>query len=260
MPSEIDKFQIDQFIIKRQYDFRRIITIPAKELGTLWVAPLNFGVVWGYEHKYNLLSNLHQFFKRVLDIVVVLISIPFVLVIGLVIGVIIKFDSPGSVFFRIQRIGINGKPFLIWKFRTMVSNANKELETWLHNHPDMIDEWEKTHKLKNDPRITKVGNFLRKSSLDELPQIINVIRNEMSLVGPRPIVNEEVIKYGDRINLYNKVKPGLTGLWQISGRNDLSYETRVELDEYYVRNYSIWVDLYILSKTPAVVFSNRGAY
>jgi lipopolysaccharide/colanic/teichoic acid biosynthesis glycosyltransferase len=116
------------------------------------------------------------------------------------------------------------------------------------------------HKIKNDPRITKIGKILRRFSLDELPQLINVIHDEMSLVGPRPIVDDEVAKYGDQFELYKRVKPGLSGLWQISGRNDLSYETRVNLDEYYVRNYSIWMDLYIIRQTFDALISNRGAY
>jgi Undecaprenyl-phosphate galactose phosphotransferase WbaP len=258
--SEIDQPQINQFLKNRQFNYSRVIMFPSGDLENLWVAPLDIGGILGFDVKQNLLSKSHQFFKRVTDLVILIVTLPFVFLLGLLLAVIIKLDSVGSVFYREQRIGFGGKSFIVWKFRTMVTNANEELNIWLQNHPEMTEEWEKTHKLKNDPRITRVGKFLRRFSLDELPQLINVFHNEMSLVGPRPIVEDEINKYGDRFDLYKKVKPGLSGLWQVSGRNDISYETRVDLDEYYVRNYSIWMDIYILDKTIEAVVSNRGAY
>jgi lipopolysaccharide/colanic/teichoic acid biosynthesis glycosyltransferase len=142
----------------------------------------------------------------------------------------------------------------------MVQNADRVLDEYLIRHPELKDAWEQDHKLRNDPRVTRVGRFLRQTSLDELPQLWNILRGEMSLVGPRPIVDEEIWRYGDKFTLYTKVTPGLTGLWQVSGRNNLPYEERVNLDAYYVRNWSVWLDVYILIRTIWVVASGEGAY
>jgi Undecaprenyl-phosphate galactose phosphotransferase WbaP len=169
-------------------------------------------------------------------------------------------DSKDSVFFCHKRIGKNDKEIKVWKFRTMIRDADEKLAKYLAQHPELRAEWQATQKLKNDPRITRVGKFLRKSSLDELPQILNVLKGEMSLVGPRPIVNDEVKHYKHVFKLYTRVLPGLTGLWQVSGRNDVDYEMRVRFDEYYVRNWSIWLDLYILLQTIGVVLKRDGAY
>jgi lipopolysaccharide/colanic/teichoic acid biosynthesis glycosyltransferase len=142
----------------------------------------------------------------------------------------------------------------------MCVDAEAALKSYLDQHPELRDEWNKDHKLKDDPRITRVGKFLRRTSLDELPQLWNILRGEMSLVGPRPIVSAEVSRCGEHFDMYSKVRPGLTGLWQVSGRNDTSYEQRVNLDCYYVRNWSVWLDLYILAKTIRVVLLGKGAY
>ena len=176
------------------------------------------------------------------------------------IAALIKCDSPGPVFFRQQRIGLGGKDIFIWKFRTMVANAEECLDECLEHDPELREEWESQQKLRHDPRVTRLGRFLRVSSLDELPQLYNVLRGDMSLVGPRPIVWAEVEKYREGFELYKRVRPGLTGLWQISGRSSTSYGLRVELDGYYVRNWSLWFDIYILAKTPLEVFKGRGAY
>ena len=176
------------------------------------------------------------------------------------IALLIKLDSPGPVLYTHTRIGFGGKPFKVWKFRTMIKDADRVLREYLEKHPELRAEWERDHKLRHDPRITRVGKWLRKTSLDELPQLWNVLRGEMSLVGPRPIVKEEVKKYGEKFSLYTKVKPGMTGLWQVSGRNDTSYEDRVNLDAYYVQNWSVWLDIYILARTVKVVVVGKGAY
>lgn len=172
----------------------------------------------------------------------------------------IWLDSPGSIFYKQTRIGQFGKHIKVWKFRTMKENAEEELEKDLAEHEDLYREWIANRKLKNDPRVTAVGSVLRKLSLDELPQLWNVVKGEMSLVGPRPIVDSEVSNYGDCFSLYLRVKPGMTGFWQVSGRNNVSYEERVRLDEYYVRNWSIWLDIYILFKTIPAVITASGAY
>jgi lipopolysaccharide/colanic/teichoic acid biosynthesis glycosyltransferase len=142
----------------------------------------------------------------------------------------------------------------------MVPDADAVLTKYLETHPELKEEWLRDQKLRNDPRITRTGRFLRKTSLDELPQLWNVLRGEMSLVGPRPIVEAEIERYGANFALYTRVLPGLTGLWQVSGRNDTTYPERVALDSYYVRNWSVWLDLYILARTVWVVLAGKGAY
>ena len=168
--------------------------------------------------------------------------------------------GPGAIFFGHVRVGMNGVPFKCWKFRTMVHNSQEVLEQLLASDPQARAEWDTDFKLKNDPRITKIGAFLRKTSLDEIPQLWNVICGEMSLVGPRPIINAELERYGDKVDFYLEARPGLTGLWQVSGRNDTSYAERVALDAWYVKNWNLWYDIAIVCKTIKTVVSGRGAY
>ena len=172
----------------------------------------------------------------------------------------IYIDSPGPVIFKHIRIGKDGKEFPCYKFRSMCIDAKEKLEELLKNDPEVRAEWERDFKLKNDPRITKSGAFLRKTSLDELPQIFNVLKGQMSLVGPRPIIKMEMERYGKYINDYLMVKPGITGMWQVSGRSDIDYNERVLLDSWYVRNWSVWIDIVMLFKTIKVVFFRKGAY
>ena len=159
-----------------------------------------------------------------------------------------------------MRIGQGGNVVNIWKIRTMYPDADKPLKTYLEQNPQMRAEWEVTQKLNNDPRVTQIGRILRKFSLDEFPQLINVLKGEMSLVGPRPCMPDQISLYKKCFVLYKHVLPGLTGLWQVSGRNELSYQSRVALDEYYVRNWSIWLDIHILTRTLWVVLRGRGSY
>lgn len=208
----------------------------------------------------NLAFPHNRFVKRASDIVLVTLGALFA---GPLIGLIalaIRLDSPGPAFFRQLRVGRDGKPFYVWKFRSMVEDAEEQLRILLATSETAKREWDEAQKLVNDPRITRVGRFLRKTSLDELPQLWNVVKGEMSLVGPRPIVEDEVEKYKDDYRYYTQVRPGMTGAWQVSGRSDTSYEFRVELDTYYVRNWNIWIDLDILVKTVAVVLKREGAY
>jgi exopolysaccharide biosynthesis polyprenyl glycosylphosphotransferase len=187
------------------------------------------------------------------------ITIPGLILISpllLIIAIAIKLDSPGPVIHRRQVMGMNGSKFYAYKFRSMHVNGDQILDS----HPDLREELASNHKLKSDPRITGIGHFLRRSSLDELPQLINVLRREMSLVGPRMISPVEVAKYDQwDINLLT-VRPGITGPWQVSGRSDISYEERVQIDMFYVRNWTIWLDLQILIQTLPAVFQSRGAY
>lgn len=197
---------------------------------------------------------------RVLDISLILLAAPFIILAFLIIMISIKLDSPGPVFYRQARIGRFGHKFHVFKFRTMIQNADQVLQNHLDKSPQLKSQWATTHKLKQDPRVTRLGALLRKLSLDELPQLYNILRGEMSLVGPRPIVDAEVEKYGKCFGFYVQVRPGLTGLWQVSGRNDTTYEQRVELDEYYVRNRGLKLYFQILWKTVFVVIRKDGAY
>ncbi|MFC4160208.1 sugar transferase [Chitinimonas lacunae] len=166
----------------------------------------------------------------------------------------------GSAIYGHLRVGRDGRPFRCFKFRTMVPDADRRLAELLASDPQARAEWEREFKLKNDPRVTRLGDFLRRSSIDELPQLFNVLRGEMSLVGPRPVIEAELVRYGDKLADYLAVRPGMTGLWQVSGRNDTSYEHRVALDSDYVRNWSFSRDLVILFRTVGVVLGRKGAY
>lgn len=201
-----------------------------------------------------------DYLTRILDISMIMLAAPYIVLVILMIAISTKIDSPGPVFYRQERIGRYGRKFHVYKFRTMVQNADQILQKYLDSSPELKAQWVETQKLKEDPRITRLGAMLRKTSLDELPQLWNILLGEMSLVGPRPIVASEVEKYGQCFELYTQVRPGLTGLWQVSGRNNTTYEHRVELDEYYVRHRSLKLYSKILWKTIFVVLKKEGAY
>ncbi|WP_245536205.1 sugar transferase [Terriglobus roseus] len=198
--------------------------------------------------------------KRMVDIGLVLLFSPFWIPLCLSIAFCVVLTSPGPVFFSHRRIGRAGVFFSMWKFRTMCVNSAEVLEQHLAQHPEDRQEWASSHKLKNDPRVTPLGRFLRRSSLDELPQLWNVLAGRMTLVGPRPIVAAEAEKYGEDFSYYLAVKPGITGLWQTSGRSTTSYEDRVSLDRRYVEDWSIAMDLSILLRTVTKVANSDGAY
>jgi exopolysaccharide production protein ExoY len=197
--------------------------------------------------------------KRVLDvvgaIVLAVVFSPLILAI-----VFLKRREGGSIIYKHRRIGQDGQAFECLKFRTMVPNADQVLRELLERDAAIKAEWVRDHKLRCDPRVTRLGRFLRRTSLDELPQLWNVMRGEMSLVGPRPVVREELLRYGRNVRAYLSAKPGITGLWQVKGRNDTDYRRRVVLDTYYVRNQNLLLDLYILLKTTRVVLGGSGAY
>ena len=219
-----------------------------------------------FGHKIVLLESrlqLGTFWGRVakgaLDKTGALIGLILLSPLFIIVGRKVKKDG-GPAFYGQRRIGQDGKEFKCWKFRSMIINAETVLEGYLAQNPEAREEWNREFKLKDDPRITPVGQFLRKSSLDEIPQLFNVLKGEMSLVGPRPIVQAEVHYYEDKIEHYMSVKPGITGLWQVSGRNDITYDQRVSLDTWYVENWSVWNDVVIILKTIMVVATRRGAY
>jgi Undecaprenyl-phosphate galactose phosphotransferase WbaP len=241
-------------------DFRRLIIIPDLfGASSLWISAFDMGGILGLEVHQKLLDPRRQWIKRIAELALILLFSPLILLLSAIIAVVIKLDSKGPVLFGHKRIGLDGNDITIWKFRTMVQDAGDVLVECLQSDPALRAEWEEKHKLTCDPRITKVGHFLRRTSLDELPQLWNVLRGDLSLVGPRPIVWDEVDKYEGGFVLYKKVKPGLTGLWQVSGRSGIAYSERVRLDAFYVRNWSVWLDIYILLKTPGEVFRCRGA-
>ncbi|MCS7245226.1 MAG: exopolysaccharide biosynthesis polyprenyl glycosylphosphotransferase [candidate division WOR-3 bacterium] len=206
-------------------------------------------------------SQINLIIKRMFDIIFSLLVIVLLSPLYLIIAMLVKLTSRGPVFYKHKRIGKNGEVIEIYKFRTMYKNADEILRKLLEQNSALREEWEKNYKLKNDPRITPIGKFLRKFSLDELPQFLNVLKGDLSVVGPRPVVKEELEKYyGDYKKFYLAVKPGITGLWQVSGRSNTTYEDRVKLDTIYVVNWSLWLDIVIILKTIGVVLKNEGAY
>jgi Undecaprenyl-phosphate galactose phosphotransferase WbaP len=214
----------------------------------------------GVEAQKNKLGMLDTALKRSMDILFAVLIGIFSLPIMVVSAILIKLDSPGPVFYKHERLGKNGRVIKVYKFRTMVTDADRLLAGFLESHAQARLEWEQDQKLREDPRITRVGRYLRNFSIDELPQLYNVIKGEMSLIGPRPMMLNQMKLYGDRIEVYCGVQPGLTGFWQVSGRNHTTFEERVHYDVYYVRNWSVWLDLYILLRTVWVVLSRDGAY
>jgi lipopolysaccharide/colanic/teichoic acid biosynthesis glycosyltransferase len=207
-------------------------------------------------------SNLfrYRFLKRMMDLIVIVLALPVLLLVICIVAIVVRSTSPGPVFFSHRRICRGGAFFSMWKFRTMCQNSSDVLEKHLARNPRARAEWNKTHKLRLDPRITPVGHFLRRYSLDELPQAWNVVMGQMSIVGPRPIVAAEVEKYGEFFEFYSRVKPGVTGLWQVSGRSRLSYDARIRLDREYVQRWSLLRDAKILILTCRSVVNREGAY
>lgn len=222
--------------------------------------PHNIGSVASLEVRNNLRSVQARTLKRTIDLLGSGLGGLLLLPILLLIALAIKLDSPGPAVYRARRLGRNGEPFDCFKFRSMHRDAETKLKSVLDSDPTLKAEFEATHKLKNDPRVTRVGAFLRKTSLDELPQLANVLLGTMSLVGPRPIVQSEVAKYGEIYAVYKQVRPGMTGYWQANGRSDTSYDERVGMDNFYVTNWTPWLDMAILIQTLKVVAMGRGAY
>ncbi|MGC8926630.1 MAG: sugar transferase [Myxococcota bacterium] len=210
--------------------------------------------------KNRLKNPFYRAVKRIFDIVVgsalLFLSLPLMFIIG----ILVKIDSEGPIIYKHRRIGYKGKEFKCLKFRTMVDGADKMLNRILEENPRMKEEWDKFKKIPDDPRVTRIGRFLRKTSLDELPQLINVIIGDMSLVGPRPVLYEELELFKEGSDYYLEVKPGITGLWQISGRSDIDFQRRVELESWYVKNYSLWLDITVIIRTIKVVLTKAGAY
>lgn len=259
--DNLPKERREESVLTLSKYFRRVIV----KLDSLWikqstlrVASVPGGLVLSM--KQNLLDPNRMRMKRFMDLFLCACGSVALLILFPLLAVCIRLDSKGPVFFRQKRIGRGGREINVFKFRTMVANAPEVLKKTLAENPELKKEWRETQKLMNDPRLTRVGRFLRHTSLDELPQIFNVLKGEMSLVGPRPIVKNEIVRYGDAFDMYIRVRPGITGLWQVSGRNDVGYAKRVALDQEYVYNWSIWMDIYIILRTVPAMLSGRGAY
>jgi exopolysaccharide production protein ExoY len=216
--------------------------------------PLHF--TFRPSEKVGLLATL----VRALDVAIAVLALVFVLPLMAVIALAIFLQDGGPIVFSHRRVGRGAKPFFCYKFRSMAIDAEARLAELLERDPAAREEWARDHKLRDDPRVTPLGAFLRRSSLDELPQLINVLQGTMSLVGPRPIVDAEISRYGKRFCHYCAVKPGITGLWQVSGRSDLTWDESVRLDLYYVENWSPALDISILWKTLFAVLRGGGAY
>ena len=232
----------------------------ASTIPTLWGASRRCGRLTGIEVRNGLLLATLGVVKRAIDLSVALAVLVIGFPVFLALALMVKLTSPGPIFFGHTRIGRHGKTFKAWKFRSMYVDADAVLRSHLEKIATAREEWDRDQKLRGDPRVTRVGHIFRKTSLDELPQIWNVLKGDMSLVGPRPIVEKEVVRYGRVFRLYTSVKPGITGLWQVSGRNDISYEERVALDQFYVRHWSPWLDIYILARTIITLITRDGAY
>ena len=241
--------------------FKRVWLLPdLLDVSSVWVTPRDLRGHLALELRNNLLDARSKLLKRSLDVVLsLLVGLPSLPLLALL-AIWVRLDSRGPVFLRQTRIGREGRPFIMFKFRTMKLDADRRLELLLASNPSARHEWLATRKLRNDPRVTSVGRFLRATSLDELPQVLNIWHGDMSFVGPRPVMADELGYYGDRVKLYTQVRPGLTGLFQVSGRSELTYPERVRLDAYYVRNWSLWLDLVVLARTVRAVVSRQGAY
>jgi Undecaprenyl-phosphate galactose phosphotransferase WbaP len=252
--------QTQSFLDRYHHILPNMIAVVGGKGKTSFSLDIDCGGTAGICYRSSLSLMIPRLVKRLLDVVVSGLALLLLSPLFLLIMLAIRLGSRGPIFYSQERIGLNGSPFQIWKFRSMVPDADKVLQAWLAKRPELKAEWARTQKLTKDPRITRVGKILRKTSLDELPQLWNVFNGSMSLVGPRPIVKSEIDKYGSVFWLYQRTKPGITGLWQVNGRNLTSYDARLEYDAFYVRNWSVWLDWYILLKTFRVVVLCEGAY
>ena len=258
---------------KSRKEFKNILSLCEQNCESMWIIPRSgdfiteginievIGDIFTLYLKRNLVKPWNLFFKNFFEtlfaLLLALLAMPFILIIALM----IKLDTKGSVFFIQERIGKDQKLFPLYKFRSMYNDNESRLNKYLESNKKARHEWEKYKKLKDhDPRITRVGRFIRKFSLDELPQLFNVLKGNMSIVGPRPYLPEEIKDSLTSLNIITRVKPGLTGLWQVSGRSNIPFKERLRIDEYYIRNWSIWMDIVILLKSLKAIFSRKGAF
>lgn len=220
----------------------------------------DMGGILAFSATHELTRRYNLFFKRLIDLFLLIVSAPLVIPITVLIALLVKITSPGPAFYGHARVGKNGKTIKCWKFRSMYKDSAERLEEILNTDPERAMEWKKDRKFTDDPRVTKFGKFLRKTSLDELPQFFNILLGEMSFIGPRPVTRDEIEQYYGSVEYILSVTPGLSGMWQISGRSDTGYEERINLDTYYIQNWSVWLDIWIIIKTVWVVLNGKGAY
>ncbi len=243
------------------FDFRHVtVVLNLDGIVNSAVVARDLGGVFGVEIRYNLLDPWVRRIKRALDLFAIATGGIFVLPLLLVLCILVRLESGGPVFYTDKRMGRNGEDFDCLKFRTMIPDAEDALRRILEEDPEARAEYARYHKLREDPRVTRVGRFLRKTSLDELPQLWNVLKGEMSLVGPRPYLPRESEAIGATQSDILRVYPGMTGPWQVSGRSNTSFEDRVRMDAHYVRNWSIWLDLVLLTRTVKALVSERSAF
>jgi Undecaprenyl-phosphate galactose phosphotransferase WbaP len=260
MPN-IDEAEMTKMINNSVSAFRYNVLIPDFfNINNIWMSVRDFDGILGLATSHRLKMFWNLAIKRLMDLFFVSLGGLFLLPFLLVIALLVKFSSAGPVFYRHKRLGLNGHYFWAYKFRSMVKDADKRLETVLAADSRLREEWKASHKLKDDPRVTRIGKVLRRTSFDEFPQLINILKGEMSLVGPRPVTDTEIEKYGENSRRVLTVKPGLTGLWQVSGRSDTDYADRVSYDLYYLQSWSVWLDFWVLYRTPGVIFKGKGAY
>ena len=259
----ISKEEVETKLLALSYEKKEIIFIPIlnsfnfshARIIEIFNARTNMIVL-----ESSLLKRSNIFIKKTTDFFLSLLLIPLLIpIFGIIIFLMKKEEQNGSIFFKQERLGKDGNNFICYKFRSMKEDGNEILKEYLKDHPEEVESYEKYHKYINDPRITRVGNFMRRTSLDELPQIINVFKGEMSLIGPRPYMLDEKEKIGSKIDMVLAVKPGITGLWQVSGRSDVDFHSRVDMDVYYTRNWNLWLDVVVLIKTIKTVLVREGA-
>ena len=240
--------------------FRKVVVIEAtNNYGSLWVEIRDLDSFMGLEYQYHLLSKINHLVKRVTDILTSVLLLILLSPLLLIVCILIRLDSPGPILFRQIRLGRNFKPISIYKFRSMVLDADERLLELLDIDPVARENYKKFHKLDKDPRVTQVGRFIRRFSIDEFPQLLNVLKGEMSLSGPRAYLPSEQNEMGDYAATILRVNPGMTGWWQVLGRHNTSFQKRLQMDEYYISNWSIWMDVYIYLKTFGVVVFGKGA-
>lgn len=240
--------------------FQKVVLIEAtNNYGSLWVEIRDLDSFMGLEYQYHLLSKANNLIKLISDILIALVLLILLSPLLLIVSLLIKMDSEGPVLYRQVRLGRNFKPINIYKFRSMVLDADERLQTLLANDPIARDNYKKYHKLEKDPRVTRLGRIIRRFSVDEFPQLINVIKGEMSLSGPRAYLPSELEEMGPYAATILRVNPGMTGWWQVLGRHSTSFQKRLQMDEYYISNWSIWMDVYIYLKTFGVVIFGKGA-
>ncbi len=260
IPEDDNSAEYRRLVITTLSNFRYNIIIPRLNFyNTISMTIKDINGTLGLATTHHLTKGYNMAVKRLLDLVMLLIGFVLLCPAMCLIALLIKITSPGPVLYRHARIGRGGKTIRVWKFRSMVIDAEKRLAEILNANPKLREEWDSSHKLQDDPRVTTIGKFLRKSSLDELPQLLNILTGEMSFIGPRPVTTDEIEKYGDNFDYVFSVKPGLSGMWQVSGRSDTDYAERVAFDSYYIQNWSLWLDIWLIFRTIGVVATGKGA-